>query len=182
MRLLTENNHFAQPQKPAFKRRKTASSKPSPARRTTPPSSDTKTQGSPTNNLSPNPKATTDHPSPSAYQRELAELEDHTTRLTNAYPGATNSINSIHQRRWYLSLDRHSSGFVPKYSPSNRPSGRTEWVRRLEGGQLLGFEPFFVRGREVERSVVTGRLAGEVLRDEGVEGYVGRRGWRAVLE
>jgi hypothetical protein len=46
----------------------------------------------------------------------------------------------------------------------------------------LGFEPFFVRGREVERSVVTGRLAGEVLRDEGVEGFVGRRGWRAVLE
>lgn len=46
----------------------------------------------------------------------------------------------------------------------------------------MGFEPFYVRGPEVERSVVTGRLAREVLEDEGVEGFVRRRGWRPVLE
>jgi len=34
----------------------------------------------------------------------------------------------------------------------------------------------------VERSVVTGRGAGEVCADEGVVGFVWRRGWRAVLE
>jgi uncharacterized membrane protein len=39
-----------------------------------------------------------------------------------------------------------------------------------------------VLGREVERSVVTGRLAGEILADEGVDGFVPRRGWRGVVE
>ena len=53
---------------------------------------------------------------------------------------------------------------------------------RDEEGRLGGFEPFFVRGREFERSVVTGRTGGEVLGDEGVEGFVGRKGWRAVVE
>ena len=37
-------------------------------------------------------------------------------------------------------------------------------------------------GREVERSVISGRVAGEVLGDEGVKGFVGRRGWRGVTE
>lgn len=46
----------------------------------------------------------------------------------------------------------------------------------------MGSEPFYVRGPEVERSVVTGRLGREVLEDEGVEGFIPRRGWRAVLE
>ena len=56
-------------------------------------------------------------------------------------------------------------------------------MRRLdEDGRLGGFEPFFVRGREVERSVVTVRTGGEVLGDEGVEGFVGRKGWRGVVE
>ena len=54
--------------------------------------------------------------------------------------------------------------------------------RRDEDGRLLGFEPFFVRGRDVERSVVTGRTGGEVLADEGVEGFVGKKGWRGVVE
>jgi len=39
-----------------------------------------------------------------------------------------------------------------------------------------------VRGAEVERSVVTGRTSGEILRDEGVEGFRARKMWRAVLE
>lgn len=47
---------------------------------------------------------------------------------------------------------------------------------------MMGFEPFFVLGREVERSIVTGRTAGEVMADEGVEGFVERKGWRGVVE
>ncbi len=41
---------------------------------------------------------------------------------------------------------------------------------------------FVVLGRDVERSIVTGRTAEEVMRDEGVEEFVGRKGWRAVVE
>lgn len=113
----------------------------------------------------------------------MAEQEDEQVRLTNAYPGATNSIGSIHQRRWYLSMDRYASGFRPLPRELGNKGGRREWVRRWEDGKLLGFEPFFVMGRDVERSVVTGRRAEEVMADEGVEGgWVGRRGWRAVVE
>lgn len=114
----------------------------------------------------------------SVIERELAEQEDEKIRLTNAYPGATNSINSIYQRTWYLSMDRQASGFVPQ----KHKMGTKEWVQQQDGESSLGFEPFFVRGKEIERSVVTGRLAEEVMSDEGVKGYVGRRGWRPVLE
>lgn len=113
------------------------------------------------------------------------EVIDEQTRLTNAYPGATNSIGSIHQRRWFITLDRANSGFEPRSQPGDR---KKTWVRKrvydeVDGkGRLLGFEPFYVRGPEVERSVVTGRTGYEVLRDEGVEGFVPRRGWRAVLD
>ena len=113
----------------------------------------------------------------------MAEQEDEQVRLTNAYPGATNSIGSIHQRRWYLSMDRYASGFQPLPRDNENRGGRREWVRRWEKGELLGFEPFYVIGRDVERSVVTGRKAEEVMADEGVEaGWVGRRGWRGVVE
>ncbi|KAI9825853.1 MAG: hypothetical protein M1832_000794 [Thelocarpon impressellum] len=119
-----------------------------------------------------------------------AEDEDAATRATNAYPGATNAIGSVHQRRWLLSLDRAASGFVRSGRDGH---GRITWVPRAvaeageereEGHEEAGgwSEPFFVRGRDVERSVVTGRLAAEVMADEGVVGYVGRKGWRAVLE
>lgn len=37
-----------------------------------------------------------------------------------------------------------------------------------------------VRGRYHEQSIVTGRLTQEVEDDEGVEGFVGRRGWTVV--
>ena len=60
--------------------------------------------------------------------------------------------------------------------------GEKRWVRGVRNGdgsgdERGGFEPFFVRGREVERSVVTGRTAGDVLRDGGVEEWKGRGGW-----
>ena len=80
-------------------------------------------------------------------------------------------------------MDRYASGFRPLPREKESRGGRREWVRRWEGGELLGFESFLVRGRDVERSVVTRRRAGEVMVDEGVEeGWGGRRGWRGVVE
>ena len=100
-------------------------------------------------------------------------------RRSNAYSGAVNDIGSIHQRTWYLSMDRLASGFVP----AKDMAGRRAWSRRAgSDGKLRGFERFHVLGREVERSVVTGRLAGEVLEDEGVVGFVPRELWRGVVE
>lgn len=99
--------------------------------------------------------------------------EDASTRTNNAYLGSTNSIGSIHQRRWFMSLDRQSSGFVVNKSGAEKGT----WTRGEDGG---GFEPFYVVGKEVERSVVTGRLAREVESDEGVVGFVGRTGWVGI--
>ena len=118
-------------------------------------------------------------------ERRIAEEEE--TRRTNAYPGATNSIGSVHQRGWYTSLDRLGSGFVRESSGGGVNGRTTRWAqRRVDSGvngeeQFSGFEPFYVRGRDVERSVVTGRTAAEVMRDEGVEGYVSRKGWRGKV-
>ncbi|KAK5109332.1 hypothetical protein LTR62_007101 [Meristemomyces frigidus] len=97
--------------------------------------------------------------------------QDTWVRANNAYPGADNSINSIHQRHWFLTLDRKYSGFH-KARPGSEEEGR--WVG--------GFEPFFVKGREHERSAVTGRKADEVMADEGVERFVGRKMWRPIME
>ncbi|KAA8649016.1 hypothetical protein EYZ11_000808 [Aspergillus tanneri] len=110
---------------------------------------------------------------------------DHRIRTDNAYPGSTNSIGSIHQRRWFLTLDRDNSGFT--HEPGPGPAGKW-WVRKQDPdpdprtGRCLGFDPFYVHGPERERSIVTGRLGCDVLRDEGVEGFVARRGWRPVLD
>ncbi|RYP06161.1 hypothetical protein DL765_009607 [Monosporascus sp. GIB2] len=139
----------------------------------------------------------------SAMEREIRELEDEHVRRTNAYAGAANTIGSVHQRRWYLSLDREACGFAkrrrgggravwepsgPSTAPgggrSSEPGGDHDGERgggeEEDGGDRLRF-PFYVRGVEVERSIVTGRLAADVLRDEGVVGYEGRKGWRPVL-
>ena len=98
-------------------------------------------------------------------------------QLNNAYAGSINTIGSIHQRTWYLSMDRISSGFS-----KSKSDGKVIWQPQGNDENIKGFESFYVRGRDVEGSVVTGRLAVEVLHDEGIEGYVGRNGWRAVLE
>lgn len=131
------------------------------------------------------------------------DSSDETIRLNNAYPGATNTINSIHQRKWYLSLDRELSGFTPIPTPTSiNHHAKTYWVPLTHPTQLSkrskdtaaaamtqaqaqgakGFERFHVLGREHERSVVTGRLAADILADEGVQGYVPRGRWRAVVE
>lgn len=123
----------------------------------------------------------------SAMERELRELEDEEVRRTNAYTGATNTIGSVHQRKWYLSLDRETCGFVRR-----RHGDKTTWDPKdddpeknddNEGRNLPRLEyPFYVKGPEFERSVVTGRLGADILEDEGVAGFVRRKGWRAVLK
>lgn len=182
MRLLTCNNRHEQPKKPVRKRRRRDDDPKSLHRHqraeTPKMSSDGEDflQNDHSGNftISENTTLTT-----SQNYSEIEEQEDEQVRLTNAYPGATNSINSIHQRKWYLSMDRHASGFMPLTDSD----GVRRWERRRDGdGRLLGFEPFFVKGRDHERSVVTGRTADEVMGDEGVEGFTGRKGWRAVLE
>ena len=106
--------------------------------------------------------------------------ESELIRYNNAYTGATNDIGSVHQRKWYLSMDRQTSGFKPV---RDKKSGTATWVRqRGDEGTLQGFEKFWVMGRDVERSVVTGRLAGDILQDEGVVGYMPRGLWRPITE
>ncbi|KAL9022866.1 MAG: hypothetical protein Q9180_008524, partial [Flavoplaca navasiana] len=179
MRLLTSNNRHEQPKKPVRKRRRRHDDPKTPQhhqRAETPETSSD--EGDPVQDKCSGDCIIAENTTITTYG-EIEEQEDEQVRLTNAYPGATNSINSIHQRRWYLSMDRHASGFMPLTDSD----GARTWVRRRdEDGRLLGFEPFVVRGREDERSVVTGRTADEVMVDEGVEGFTGRKGWRAVLE
>ena len=79
-------------------------------------------------------------------------------------------------------MDRYASGFRPVRREEGSKGGKRDWERRWEDVRMVGFEPFFVMGMEVERSVITGRTADEIMSDEGVEGFVGRRGWRAVTE
>lgn len=119
----------------------------------------------------------------SEMEKELRELEDEEVRRTNSYVGAVNTIGSVHQRKWYLSLEREACGFV-----KGKRDGRVWWERKDEQADKIEDEdenklkwPFYVRGPEYERSVVTGRLGKDVLKDEGVEGYIGRKGWRPIL-
>ena len=125
------------------------------------------------------PNAEPDAETTKQYDDEIAEQEEEQIRFTNAYPGATNSIGSIHQRRWFLSMDRRASGF----EAVTGEDGVKRWVRVEDdvGGEEES-EGFVVRGRDLERSVLTGRNADDVLQDEGVEGFVGRRGWKAIVE
>ncbi len=191
LRLTKEEDRAEQPRAPAFKRRKTKSwdLKKKPELDETSSSSDAESNtentrkserhGSRDLDLTVVPSqvphsSTSNTTTDSALEKELQEQEDEEIRRTNAYPGATNSIGSIHQRKWMLSMDREASGFVR--------TGKGPWQRsRGPDGEKLGFEPFFVLGRDVETSIVTGRTAREVLRDEGVVGFKGRMGWRGVV-
>lgn len=176
IRLLTSENRHEQPAKPSRKRRRKASPD-RPLAQETPPTTDLDDDEE-----VPDARPKSMEVSVSALEREIAEQEDEEVRLTNAYPGATNTIGSIHQRRWYLSMDRYASGFCPLRTDNRSKGGTRVWTRRREGEILLGFEPFFVMGRELERGVVTGRTADEVMADSGVLEFVGRKGWRPVTE
>lgn len=161
---MDKTTQFSTPSTTPRKRRRQTQSKPSQARDTTSESS-----------ASPEPTRA----------EKNAEIDndetDYQIRMNNAYPGSINSIGSVHQRRWFITLDRPNSGFidVPGSGPGNK-----QWIRKQdhETGELMGFGSFYVRGPEIERGVVTGRLGKDVLADEKVEGFVSRRGWRAVLE
>lgn len=128
---------------------------------------------------------------------------DEAIRRNNAYPGASNTVGSIHQRKWYLSLDRELCGFKQISTPSHinhhaktywvtpsqqkeskeqPPSGANESPGNDAAQGAQGFQKFHVLGREHERSVVTGRLAADILEDEGVQRYVPRGLWTPVLE
>ncbi|KAH7155519.1 DNA polymerase ligase-domain-containing protein [Dactylonectria estremocensis] len=135
----------------------------------------------------------------SLMERDIREIEDEHVRRTNSYLGAKNTIGSVHQRRWYLSLDRRACGFV-----QSRTKGRSRW--KLEQGPgsnshdgdmpilstsnctddtsidhgRLHF-PFYVRGTDHERSVVTGRRGVDILENEGVNNFTPRKGWAPVL-
>lgn len=114
----------------------------------------------------------------SAMEKELREMEDDEIRRTNAYSGAENTIGSVHQRRWYLSLDRSAVGYR-KGKGGKWFLDASDWDE--DHGSMRLTYPFYVKGVEEERSVVTGRKGEDVLRDEGVEGHVGRKGWKPVL-
>ncbi|KAL1961054.1 hypothetical protein VTO42DRAFT_4942 [Malbranchea cinnamomea] len=183
LRLTSSNLAAANRDQPVRKRRRKAV-KSEPARTPSPETSDDDDGDLPSRSPS------TSGPAPG--QKTPAEMgthsdadEDENIRRTNAYPGAVNSISSVHQRRWFLSLDRINSGFE-KQAYHDAGTWKQRWVRKKveeEDGTMrsLGFDPFYVRGPDVERSVVTGRLGSDVLKDEGVTGLVGRRGWRPVL-
>jgi len=119
-----------------------------------------------------------------------SDAEDEAIRANNAYTGATNDIGSVHQRKWFLSVDRAKSGFIKRVAQSASGFVETTWTRRRAEedlangivGSAKGFDRFVVGGREIERSVVTGRLAGEILADECVVGFVPRGHWRAITE
>lgn len=114
-----------------------------------------------------------------ASMADASDVEDgnESIRMSNAYPDSRNTIGSIHQRAWIINLDRRASGFV-KWRGSE---GDTRWKRPLlTEGIPNGFEAFHVRGRDIESSIVTGRLAADLYADEGVVGYVGRRGWNPI--
>lgn len=176
IRLLTSENRHEQPAKPSRKRRRKAFAN-RPIAQETPPSSDPDD-----NEEVPDAHPNSMEVSVSALEREIAEQEDERVHLTNSYPGATNSIGSIHQRRWYLSIDRYASGFCLLRTENRSKGDMRVWTRRKEGERLQGFKPFFVMGRDLERSVVTGRTADELMADEGVQDFVGRKGWRPVTE
>ncbi|KAJ4313562.1 hypothetical protein N0V94_006886 [Neodidymelliopsis sp. IMI 364377] len=127
----------------------------------------------PSNTLESNSDSNSD-PNPQPTPLDTDSEDDVLTRRHNAYPGSHNTVGSIHQRRWFVLLDRRSSGFVINEIGT--------WVqRRLQDGEVAeGFERFVVRGRDWERSVVTGRLAAEVQSDEGCGEFVGRGGWVGI--
>ncbi|KAK8184239.1 DNA polymerase ligase-domain-containing protein [Phyllosticta citribraziliensis] len=93
-------------------------------------------------------------------------------RATNAYTGATNSIGSVHSRQWFVSMNKQLCGTASHLASRDR----------RDDGRENATATFLVCGPAVERSVVTGRLAADVVADEGVVGFVPRSGWRAIVD
>ncbi|KAM0262904.1 hypothetical protein ACHAQJ_001497 [Trichoderma viride] len=171
------------------RRRRTTQVHP-PELESTSSSSDEYDEGDDINRNEPQVETNNDVPSLNEEHRERED--DAQVRLTNAYHGASNTIGSIYQRRWYLSLDRRASGFAEKKRhgrsvweplPPEPPTTRQD-ASDPEGepeSHRLSF-PFYVRGPQFEQSVVTGRLGENILRDEGVTTFVPRKGWTPVMK
>jgi hypothetical protein len=133
-------------------------------------------------------------PTISAMEHEIRELEDEQVRRTNAYTGALNTIGSAHQRKWYLSLDRSACGLLEKkgqgrsiWEPPSTTAADDTSSQTTASGRTVSSDgrlsyPFYVRGVDYEKSVVTGRQGKDVLRDEGVTNFIARKGWTPVLE
>lgn len=184
---MDKTTDFARPIREGPKRRRRHPSRP-----TVPQAPSTSDSGSPS--PPPGQQESSGDPTPQRSQPESqtgparhARPDDtHTADIeiqrNNAYPGSNNTIGSIHQRRWYLSLDREASGFEPiirNPSEGSKERGRKRtWIPKPVG---QGFEPFYVHGPEAERSIITARLGRDVLDDEAVDEFVPRRGWRPVL-
>lgn len=175
LRLPAANDRNTQPVKPRRKRRRVD---PSNVPRRAPQSTDSENESEPLTTNIPKggilqPEDDNSNAGIEANEAALAseaEDEDVTIRSNNAYTGATNTIGSIHQRHWFLTLDRVNTGFHKSRSGPDR--GR--WIG--------GSESFVVRGREVERSVVSGRSADEVMADADIKAFQGRKMWRPITE
>lgn len=155
---LSKANHRAQALKPKFKRRRKDPALP----KTTPNFDDEDAMSS---DLVHN---TLEETSEAMDSDDGGDLDIH---AKNAYPGSSNTIGSIHQRHWFLRLDSKNSGFArAREGPNDRL-----WVG-------TGWDPFVVRGRDFEHSIVTGRLADEVMADDGVKDFLGRKMWRPIIE
>lgn len=167
LRLPPGNDADGQPKKPKNKRRRTD---PNKVTKSEPSMTDSESeQGQDTTTPSADSLMQVEEDEEAALASE-AENEDDVIRANNAYTGATNTIGSIHQRHWFLSLDRKNSGFRKARSGFD------------EGRWIGDWEPFYVLGRDHERSIVTGRLADEVMEDEGVKKFMGRKMWRPITE
>lgn len=167
LRLPSANNRSAQPKKPTRKRRRLDPAKTPKDAILTDSDSDEQQRKA---------RSDVETKDVEAEEGDLAagiaseDEEDAAIRENNAYTGSSNTIGSVHQRHWFLTLDRSSSGLS---KVRNGPdAGR--WVGK--------WEPFFVYGRDFERSVVTGRLADDIMADEGVEKFIGRKMWRPITE
>lgn len=172
LRLPSANDREAQPSKPRRKRRKVD---PARAKRTAVPQSTASENDSASNTPASGIEAseeindTADTEMQDAGAASEDDNEDAAIRSNNAYTGAHNSIGSIHQRHWFLSLDRRNTGYRKARSGP-------------EEGRWVGDGSFFVLGRDTERSVVSGRSADEVMADEGVASFQGGKMWRPITE
>lgn len=157
MRLPSHNDRTSQPNKPKRKRRRIV--KPSKTL-----ASDSNSDSEAVTSVA---TLTDDNEEENVEAAMASEDEGEVMRINNAYPGSSNTIGSIHQRHWFISLDRTLSGF-------RRENGGSRWIG--------DWQPFHVLGREHERSVVTGRLADEVMADDGIKRFLGRKMWRPITE
>lgn len=167
MRLPSHNNRSAQPKKPARKRRRI---EPAKARKASIETSSDDDYDTATTVRPAQEEALEEDHLDAANASE--DEEDVSMRANNAYSGASNTIGSVHQRHWFVTLDRQNCGLRKARTGSEAGSGR--WIGE--------WEAFYVRGREHERSIVTGRNADEVMADEGVKMFIGRRMWRPITE